>query len=138
MAAPKSSSLPGLRGDDQKLALVTGASGVLGLATARALIDDDYRVIMVDLDQQKLAGQAEALGSAAIPVALDISSNGCWNRFPWAASVSQKRWLMSSASWSLHFLVLSPGKLLTSTVGSIWTEGHPHKTVVPALNLWLP
>ncbi len=75
MAAPKSSSLPGLRGDDQKLALVTGASGVLGLATARALIDDDYRVIMVDLDQQKLAGQAEALGSAAIPVALDISSS---------------------------------------------------------------
>jgi 3-oxoacyl-[acyl-carrier protein] reductase len=65
---------PGLKTDDQMLALVTGASGVLGLAVARALIDEGYRVVMVDLDQQRLDSQAGDLGGEAIPVALDISS----------------------------------------------------------------
>ena len=63
-----------LKTDDQMLALVTGASGVLGLATAKALIDTGYRVIMVDLDQERLDDQAADLGDEAIPVALDISS----------------------------------------------------------------
>lgn len=67
-------SSSGLKTDDQMLALVTGASGVLGLATAKALIDDGYRVIMVDLDQERLDSQAGDLGPEAIPVALDISS----------------------------------------------------------------
>ena len=44
------STLP-IKTDEQKLALVTGASGPLGLATAGALIDGGYLVIMVDLDQ---------------------------------------------------------------------------------------
>jgi 3-oxoacyl-[acyl-carrier protein] reductase len=65
---------PGLKTDDQMLALVTGASGVLGLAVSRALIDEGYRVVMVDLDQQRLDSQAGDLGGEAIPVALDISS----------------------------------------------------------------
>ena len=63
-----------LKTDDQMLALVTGASGVLGLATAKVLIDTGYRVIMVDLDQERLNDQAADLGDEAIPVALDISS----------------------------------------------------------------
>lgn len=74
MNLPDTTSTPPITTDEQKLALVTGASGLLGLATTRALLGDGYRVLMVDLDQQKLARQAEALGSAAIPVALDISS----------------------------------------------------------------
>ena len=65
---------PALKTDDQMLALVTGSSGVLGLATAKALIDKGYRVIMVDLDQQRLDSQAGDLGTEAIPVALDISN----------------------------------------------------------------
>ena len=73
MAVSTRRSLP-VNSDAQKLALVTGASGVLGLATVKTLIDDGYRVIMVDLDQEKLESEAEALGSAAIPVSLDISS----------------------------------------------------------------
>ncbi|MGI9536487.1 MAG: SDR family NAD(P)-dependent oxidoreductase, partial [Desulfocapsaceae bacterium] len=75
MNAPENTSTPPIKTDEQKLALVTGASGVLGLATVRALIDDGYRVIMVDLDQEKLESQAEVLGSTAIPVAIDISSS---------------------------------------------------------------
>ena len=65
---------PSLKTDDQMLALVTGASGVLGLATAKSLIEAGYRVVMVDLDQARLDSQAIDLGTGAIPVALDISS----------------------------------------------------------------
>ena len=35
-----------------KLALVTGAAGVVGQAVTRAYIDDGMRVAMVDLDQE--------------------------------------------------------------------------------------
>jgi NADP-dependent 3-hydroxy acid dehydrogenase YdfG len=40
--------------DKNKLALITGAAGVLGGAVAKAFITDKYRVILVDLDQDKL------------------------------------------------------------------------------------
>ena len=73
MVQPRTNSLPGIKIDEQKLALVTGASGVLGLATTKALIEEGYRVIMVDLHQEKLEIQADAFGGAAFPVGLDIS-----------------------------------------------------------------
>lgn len=46
---------------------------MLGLAIARALIDDSYRVILVDLDQERLDSLAKDLGPAALPVMLDLS-----------------------------------------------------------------
>lgn len=73
MVASDRPSLPGLKNDALKLALVTGASGALGLATTQALVEDGYRVIMVDLDQHRLDSQAEALGDRAVPVVLDLS-----------------------------------------------------------------
>jgi 3-oxoacyl-[acyl-carrier protein] reductase len=59
--------------DRQKLALVTGASGVLGLAISTALIGDGYRVVMADLDRDKLERQAQRLGDGALPLELDLS-----------------------------------------------------------------
>ena len=56
-----------------KLALVTGAAGVVGLALSEALIEDGLRVVMVDLDAERLTELAEGLGANAIPLALDIS-----------------------------------------------------------------
>ena len=40
--------------ENQKLALLTGAAGVLGRETARGLTADGYRVVMVDLEGEKL------------------------------------------------------------------------------------
>jgi len=57
----------------RKLALVTGAAGVVGLAVSEALIEDGLEVIMVDLDATRLAELAGGLGANAIPLALDIS-----------------------------------------------------------------
>jgi 3-oxoacyl-[acyl-carrier protein] reductase len=56
-----------------KLALVSGAAGVVGQAVTRALIEDGMRVVMVDLDQERLDAMATALGRETIAVALDIS-----------------------------------------------------------------
>ena len=59
--------------NEKELALVTGAAGVLGLETARMLAEENYRVVMVDLDQRKLDIFADEIGDLAYPVALDIS-----------------------------------------------------------------
>ncbi|MCP4623586.1 MAG: SDR family oxidoreductase [bacterium] len=59
--------------DKQKLALLTGAAGILGRETARGLAADGYRVIMVDLDGKKLETLAQEIGGGAYPLALDVS-----------------------------------------------------------------
>ena len=59
--------------DDQKLALLTGAAGVLGSETARLLAADGYRVIMVDLDRKHLDALTQEIGSQAYPLALDVA-----------------------------------------------------------------
>jgi len=59
--------------DKQKLALVTGAAGVLGRETARGLAADGYRVIMVDIDDKQLEALALDIGPEAYPLALDVS-----------------------------------------------------------------
>jgi len=56
-----------------KLALVTGAAGVVGQAVTLSLIEDGMRVVMVDLDQGHLDALAAEFGSSALPLVLDIS-----------------------------------------------------------------
>jgi len=57
----------------QKLALVTGAAGVLGRETAKGLTADGYRVIMVDIDDKPLEALALDIGAGAYSLALDVS-----------------------------------------------------------------
>lgn len=56
-----------------KVALVTGAAGVLGLATTKALLADGLKVAMVDLDETRLKAAAAPLNGQVFPVAADIS-----------------------------------------------------------------
>lgn len=56
-----------------KLALVTGAAGVLGQAVSRMLIDKGLRVVMVDLNTEPLEKLTKELGANAISVGLDIT-----------------------------------------------------------------
>jgi len=59
--------------DNQKIALLTGAAGVLGSETARGLAADGYRVIMVDIDQKQLETLAQEIGTGAYPLVLDVA-----------------------------------------------------------------
>ena len=59
--------------DNQKLALLTGAAGVLGSETARALADVGFRVIMVDLDRKHLDALAQEIGRGAYPLEMDVA-----------------------------------------------------------------
>jgi len=68
-------------------AIVTGAAGVLGLATTRALIERGCpRVVMVDLDRDRLESLAAELGPAAMPGPIDL-------RNPTQIAESCERWL---------------------------------------------
>ncbi len=57
----------------ERVAVVTGAAGVMGLATARALLAEGMRVAMADVDAKRLEQEAAMLGGAAFPAAFDVS-----------------------------------------------------------------
>jgi len=54
-------------------AFLTGAAGGMGTAIARALVAAGYRVILADRDEEKLKPLAAELGSAAMPLILDVT-----------------------------------------------------------------
>ena len=61
---------------DNQVALVTGAAGSMGLATARMLAGEGYRVAMADLGGAKLEAAVAAVGSAARRYGFDVSDAG--------------------------------------------------------------
>lgn len=60
---------------ENKLAMVTGAAGVLGEAVVRQLINRGCNVIMADIQPAPLDKLADELGSKAIPAAFDVSDD---------------------------------------------------------------
>ncbi|MDA1274837.1 MAG: SDR family NAD(P)-dependent oxidoreductase [Verrucomicrobia bacterium] len=56
-----------------KIALVTGAAGVLGLATAKALLEDGLKVVLNDLHSEKLNALGGQFKGDVYPAAFDIS-----------------------------------------------------------------
>ena len=57
-----------------KVALVTGAAGTLGQATTKALLADGLKVIMADLNQERLITLASEFDGEVYPLAVDISN----------------------------------------------------------------
>ncbi len=64
-----------LEGD---VALVTGAAGGIGLATARRFLDEGARVAIADVDAARLAGAAETLRADVLAVPLDVTARASW------------------------------------------------------------
>lgn len=59
---------------DGKVAVITGGSGGIGLATARLFVAEGAAVVLVDLDEGRLGEAAAELGSAALStLAADVS-----------------------------------------------------------------
>lgn len=63
-------------GDKRKIAMVTGAAGTMGLATAKMLLEDGFEVVLADLDAARLEAIAGRLGAQAHPAAFDVSDYG--------------------------------------------------------------
>ena len=55
-----------------KVAAVTGAASGIGLASTRAMIAEGARVVLVDRDRKALDAVCAELGSAAIPLEIDL------------------------------------------------------------------
>lgn len=55
------------------LAVVTGAAGVLGMATTKVLVEDGYKVFMADWNEQAVQAAAAPFGEMASPIAFDVS-----------------------------------------------------------------
>jgi 3-oxoacyl-[acyl-carrier protein] reductase len=60
---------------DNKLALVSGAAGVLGEAVVRGLVASGCRVIMADIHMTPLEALAQEFGDNVIPAQLDVSDD---------------------------------------------------------------
>lgn len=58
---------------DGKVAIVTGGSGGIGLATARRFLDEGARVLLVDLSAEALQAAARELGERAAWLTADVS-----------------------------------------------------------------
>lgn len=63
-----------MRGLAGKVAVVTGASGGIGAATARRLAQEGAHVVGVDLDEERLRAVTDALPTKAVPIRADVSS----------------------------------------------------------------
>ena len=57
----------------RRVAMVTGAAGVMGKAAARFLIEDGFRLALADLDRTRLEAVARDLGEESLAVAFDVS-----------------------------------------------------------------
>lgn len=55
-----------------QVAAITGAASGIGFASAQMLVDAGAQVVLIDRDAPALAKACEALGAAALPLALDL------------------------------------------------------------------
>jgi rhamnose utilization protein RhaD (predicted bifunctional aldolase and dehydrogenase)/NAD(P)-dependent dehydrogenase (short-subunit alcohol dehydrogenase family) len=57
-----------------QIAVITGAAGAIGAATAKAFADAGAEVALLDLDETATTAKARAIGGAALPVRCDVTA----------------------------------------------------------------
>jgi len=61
---------------ENKIAMVTGAAGIMGGAVAESFLEAGMKVIVTDVAEEKLAELADKYNGKAVPAVLDISDPG--------------------------------------------------------------
>jgi 3-oxoacyl-[acyl-carrier protein] reductase len=64
---------------EDKVALVTGAAGTMGLAVVKALLEDGCKVAMVDVSRERNRALADELGPRVLAFSFDISDPAAVN-----------------------------------------------------------
>src|SRR5690606_9968817 len=77
------SVMPKLNG---KVAIVTGATGGIGAATAELFLREGARVVLVDLQPEPLQALAQRLGDGAAPFAADVADPADTEKYVAAAT----------------------------------------------------
>jgi 3-oxoacyl-[acyl-carrier protein] reductase len=68
-------SQPDMAEFTNKRIVITGGAGGIGVATARALLDHGAHVLLVDLDEERLAAAKAELGSRVFTFASDLATS---------------------------------------------------------------
>ncbi|PVE50612.1 glucose 1-dehydrogenase [Rhizobium rhizogenes] len=55
-----------------KIVLVTGGAGGIGLACARACVENGAQVVVADIDRERVRDAAASIGGGAVSVAMDV------------------------------------------------------------------
>ena len=97
-----------------KTALISGGASGIGAASARAFVAAGARVVIADLQADKGAALAAELGSAALFVPLDVTSDSSWSSAVAAATAH---------FGSLTTIVNSAGISVPATIESETLEG---------------
>jgi len=114
-----------------KTALVTGATGGIGAATARRLANEGATVVVTDLDEDRCAALAKELreqGGTAEPRVLDVADEEAWRRV--VADVG-------AALGRIHVLVNNAGIGHFTTVESETLETWNEVEAVTQRGVWL-
>jgi len=93
-----------------QVAVVTGAGGTIGAATARAFAAAGAEVALLDLDTAAAADQAKAIGGAALAVACDVTD---------AASVPAAFDKVAEAFGGVDIVVSNAGAAWQGRIGEV-------------------
>lgn len=117
-----------MRGLADRRVVLTGATGGLGTAIARRLVDEGASVALTDVEGSPLDELATALGDSTLVAALDVADPDAWSR---TVAALQDRW------GAVDVLVNNAGIGSIGTVETETRERWDQVVAVDQLGVWL-
>lgn len=108
--------------------VLTGATGGLGAAIARRLVDEGASVALTDVEEAPLRTLADTLGGDTLVAVLDVADTDAWSR---TVAAVRDRW------GGAHVLVNNAGIGSTGTVETESRERWDQVVAVDQLGVWL-
>ena len=111
-----------------KVAIVTGAGGGIGLAIATAFVREGAKVVICGRDRKKLDAAAKQLGTSCVAVSADVSDAGEIKKLVDTTLQSFQR---------INVLVNNAGVLLAGTAESLSEDDWDQTFNINVRGLWL-